>query len=93
MGYALGGFAPGRKGEAFGRQANHHILMAHGEGVRRFREEGMGEDQIGIVVDIWHHHPFRPEKEEDRRLAELENEKAYRSYLNPIFWGLSLIHI
>lgn len=85
VGYALGGFAPGRKGEAFGRQANHHILMAHGEGVRRFREEGMGEDQIGIVVDIWHHHPFRPEKEEDRRLAELENEKAYRSYLNPIF--------
>lgn len=87
VGYALGNFAPGRKGEKFGRQANHHVLLAHGEGVKRFRQENMKDDKIGIVVDIWHHHPFRPENEEDIRTAELENEKAYRSYLNPIFMG------
>lgn len=87
VGYGQGIFAPGRRGEAFGRQANHHVLLAHGEGVQRFREENLKNAQVGIVVDIWHHHPFRPDCEADIRLAELENEKAYRSYLNPIFKG------
>jgi beta-glucosidase len=87
VGYAQGGFAPGRKKESFGRQANHHILMAHGEGVKRFRQENRGDNKIGIVVDIWHHHPYRPDNQEDIRVAELENEKSYRSYLNPIFRG------
>lgn len=87
VGYGQGMFAPGKKGEAFGRQANHHVLLAHGEGVQRFREENIKGADIGIVVDIWHHHPLRPECEADKCLAELENEKTYRSYLNPIFRG------
>lgn len=87
VGYGLGGFAPGRRGEAFGRQANHHVLLAHGEGVKRFREENLKDSKIGIVVDIWHHHPLRPDNEADLKIAEMENEKAYRSYLNPIFKG------
>lgn len=36
MGYATGLFAPGLKSEAFGKQANHNILRAHGEGVGGF---------------------------------------------------------
>lgn len=87
VGYGAGFFAPGRRGEAFGRQANHHVLLAHGEGVQRFREENLKDAKIGIVVDIWNHHPLRPDNQEDCQLAELENEKTYRSYLNPIFHG------
>lgn len=87
VGYALGTFAPGRRGEKFGRQANHHILLAHGEAVERFRAENPKNAQVGVVVDMWNHHPLRPEHEGDRKLAELENEKSYRSYLNPIFKG------
>lgn len=87
VGYAFGVFAPGRKGEQFGRQANHHVLLAHGEGVQRFRQEHLKDAKIGIVVDIWHHHPLRKEVQADIDLAELENEKTYRSYLNPIFKG------
>jgi len=87
VGYAHGGFAPGRKLESYGRQANHHILMAHGEGIRRFREESLKNSKIGIVVDIWNHHPFRPDHPGDIALATLENEKSYLSYLNPIFKG------
>lgn len=87
VGYSLGIFAPGRKSESFGRQANHHILLAHGEGVKRFREAGLKNSKIGVVVDIWHHHPLRAGNREDIELAELENEKTYRSYLNPIFRG------
>ncbi len=87
VGYAMGFFAPGYKNEKYGRQVNHHILFAHGEGVQRFREAGLKDAKIGIVVDIWNHHPLRPDNEEDQRLAEMENEKTYRSYLNPIFRG------
>lgn len=87
VGYGMGNFAPGRKGEQSGRQANHHILLAHGEGVRRFREENLPGAQVGVVVDLWHHHPCRPDHEGDRALAELQNELTYRSYLNPIFKG------
>lgn len=87
VGYGLGNFAPGRRGEKSGRQANHHILLAHGEAIHRFREENLKKAKAGIVVDIWHHHPLRPDHEGDIKLAELENEKSYRSYLNPIFKG------
>lgn len=87
VGYGLGGFAPGRIGEGYGRQANHHVLLAHGEGVKRFRQENLKDAQVGIVVDMWHHHPLRPDSELDLRAAELENEKSYGSYLNPIFKG------
>lgn len=87
VGYGIGGFAPGRIGENYGRQVNHHVLLAHGEGVQRFRQENLKDAQLGIVVDMGHHHPLRPDSVLDQRAAELENEKAYGSYLNPIFKG------
>ena len=87
VGYAQGIFAPGHSSEKEGRKANHHILLAHAEGVKRFREEHLKDSRIGIVVDIWNHHPYRAGNAEDLALAELENEKTYRSYLNPILKG------
>lgn len=87
VGYSGGPFAPARGDEATGRQANHHILMAHGEAVQRFRRENLCNGKIGVVVDIWHHHPLRSDHAEDIAIAELENEKGYRSYLNPLFRG------
>lgn len=88
IGYAGGHIAPGRIGEKFGRQANHHILLAHGEGVKRFRQESKCKDNnLGIVVDVWNHVPLRENNEEDIALAKLENEKTYSSYLHPVFKG------
>lgn len=87
IGYSGGHLAPGRGDEASGRLANHNLLLAHGEGVRRFRRENIKNSRIGIVVDIWHHHPLRADNADDIALAELENEKTYRSYLDPIFKG------
>ncbi len=87
VGYAQGIFAPGHTSEKEGRQANHHLLLAHGEAVKRFREENLKDSSIGIVVDVWKHHPYRKENREDLTLAELENEKTYRSYLHPLFLG------
>lgn len=87
VGYSQGFFAPGKKSEKFGRQANHHVLLAHGEGIKRFRQEQKKDSEIGIVVDVWNHHPYRKDNAADNALAELENEKSYRSYLNPLLKG------
>ena len=87
VGYADGGFAPGKKLERFGRQANHHILLAHGKAVKAFRAACLNKAQIGIVVDIWHHHPARQGNPGDEELALRGNELTYRSFLNPIFKG------
>lgn len=65
VGYAQGGFAPGYKLEKYGRQANHHILLAHGEGVSRFRQENLKDSMVGIVIDIWQHFPLRPDNQAD----------------------------
>ena len=87
VGYATGGFAPGLADEACARAAGHHLLCAHGEAVRRFRRLNLPDAKIGIVVDVWHHHPARPENKDDIALAERGNELTYVSYLNPIFKG------
>ncbi len=87
VGYARGGFAPGRKLERFGREANHNILLAHAAGVEAFRGENLKDSKIGIVVDIWQHHPANPASAADTAAAEDGNERTYRSYLDPIFIG------
>lgn len=87
VGYANGNFAPGLTGELNGRTANHHLLLAHGKAVQAFRQENLPNSDIGIVIDIWHHHPLRKNNPSDIELANLENEKSYRSYLDPIFKG------
>lgn len=87
VGYAKGGFAPGRKLESFGRRANHNILLSHAAGVEAFRSENLKNSKIGIVVDIWHHHPKNKDSIADLKTAEDGNERTYRSYLDPVFLG------
>ena len=87
VGYALGAFAPGRKLDAFGKQANHNILLAHGEGVKAFRAANPKDSKIGIVIDIWNRHPARPDNEEDIAIAQRDNEESYLFYMNPILKG------
>lgn len=87
VGYAGGGFAPGKKLDRFGKQASHNILLAHGKAVERFRASANKNSKIGIVVDIWHNHPARPNDPEDVALALRKNEESYRFFLNPIFKG------
>lgn len=87
VGYACGGFAPGKKSEKFGKQACHNALLAHGKAVERFRGVASKKSKIGIVVDIWHRHPARDNDPEDVALAEKENEESYRFFLNPVFKG------
>lgn len=86
VGYGLGVFAPGHKDPKLGKAAMHHAMLAHGEGVQAFRAEGMGDSQIGVVVDIWKRHPLR-DCPEDIALARHEDENAHRFFLDAIFKG------
>lgn len=87
VGYACGGFAPGKQSDQCGKQACHNALLAHGKAVERFRSVASRKSKIGIVVDIWHRHPARDDNPEDIALAEKENEESYRFFLNPVFKG------
>lgn len=87
VGYALGIFAPGKKLDKFGKQANHNILLAYGEGVQAFRAQNPKDSKIGIVIDMWHRHPANPMSLADVRLAEKENKESYKFYMNAIFKG------
>ena len=86
VGYAHKGFAPGFGLEAYGRQANHNLLLSHGKAVERFRASGHSA-QIGIVVDLWNRVPLDENDPADIALAQKENALAHGSYLAPIFLG------
>ena len=86
VGYALKAFAPGFGVEAWGRTANHNLLLAHGKAVERFRSLG-NKAKIGIVVDLWNRVPLDENSEVDKELAANENALAHGSYLRPIFSG------
>lgn len=87
VGYGMGVFAPGIRGEKNGRQANHNILRAHGLAVQAFRAENLKNSKIGAVMDIWNKVPARPDNAEDIALAREANELTHLGYLNPMFKG------
>ncbi len=86
IGYGTGYFAPGHSDEKLARQALHHLLLAHGKAVRAFRSLDMGSSKIGIVIDVWRQIPMR-QVPGDQELAALEEAKAFRYFLSPIFKG------
>ena len=62
LGYGSGGFPPGRTGDTEPYIVAHHLLLAHGKAVRRFREGGYGgsigiclcwADFKAVVIDSW----------------------------------------
>lgn len=86
VGYAKKFFAPGFGVEAYGRQANHNLLLSHGKAVERFRASG-NKAKIGIVVDVWNRVPLDPNNAADVELAAQENALAHGNYLYPVFSG------
>lgn len=87
LAYTVDFFAPGgTKDEKIFKQCQHNILLAHGEGVKAFRDVAPKNGKIGIVVDCWRYHPVRPTAE-DIAKAKREEENTFRLYLNAIFKG------
>ncbi len=86
VGYAHGGFAPGHTNEAWGNQARHNILVAHGKGVEVFRALNPLHAQIGVVIDIWKRHALT-DSPADRALAIDQDERNWKFYCDPILAG------
>ncbi|MBQ1232566.1 MAG: family 1 glycosylhydrolase [Clostridia bacterium] len=86
VGYALGGFAPGYTNEAWGNQARHNILVAHGKGVQAFRANNLQNSQVGAVIDIWKRHALT-DSPEDIALMMDQDERNWKFYCDPLYAG------
>ncbi|MFF4028806.1 GH1 family beta-glucosidase [Streptomyces sviceus] len=86
VGYGMGMFAPGHADPRLGKQAMHNALLAHGEAVRAFREQGDPGAEIGIVVDIWKRHPATDDPA-DQALADRDEDDSFRFFFNPLLKG------
>lgn len=86
VGYAHGGFAPGHTNEAWGNQARHNILVAHGKGVEAFRSFGFKESKIGVVIDIWKRHAVT-DSLDDKMMVIDQDERNWKFYCDPILGG------
>lgn len=86
VGYALGAFAPGHTNEAWGNQARHNILVAHGRGVEAFRAVNPKNAQVGIVIDIWKRHALT-DSQADHALMVDQDERNWKFYTDPVLGG------
>lgn len=55
--HMTGEHAPGLKRPFSAMQAAHHLLLAHGEAVRAFRQVGPAGAQIGLTTFLWVNDP------------------------------------
>jgi beta-glucosidase len=85
VGHAMGLHAPGVRDEAVAVRALHHLLLAHGVGAQRLREQGVS-GKVGITCNLTAPHPASDAVEDvaaTRRLDLYEN----RMFLDPLFKG------
>ena len=86
VGYGIGFFAPGHSNEAWGNQARHNVLVAHGKAVEAFRALSPKDSKIGVVIDIWKRHALT-NSPEDIALMIDEDERNWKFYTDPILAG------
>jgi len=88
LGYGKGYFAPGRISDSEPYVAAHHLLLAHGEMVRRYRARFQTEQQgqIGITNNCDWREPLT-NRPEDRQAAEVGLEFFLSWFADPIYRG------
>jgi beta-glucosidase len=84
QGYSRGVHAPGLGDYTRAGTALHHLLLAHGEGVARFRSIAPPGAQIGITVSMAVARPWSA-KPADVSAARLLDGEQNRVYLDPLF--------
>lgn len=85
LGYGYGLHAPGLNDYSQACQAAHHLLLAHGETVRRFKQGGY-QGQIGIVLNLNHLAPAS-DSEEDVLAYQRVYDETHSIFLDPIYNG------
>lgn len=83
-GHLLGRHAPGIQSWQSAIQVAHHVLVAHGATVRKFRELGTA-GVIGYAPDIYWYEPFS-QKQEDVDAA-YRAFSIYTWFVTPVFTG------
>lgn len=85
-GYLTGTHAPGIRSEAAAVDAAHHVLLAHGTAVRRWREILPRDASIGIALSV---RPKEPEEFTPVALAATARAEAYDNdlFIEPIVTG------
>lgn len=85
LGYEIGVHAPGKTGRASGRQAAHHILLAHGLAMPIIRKN-CPNVQAGIVLNFTPCYP-KSDNPEDVQATTLADEYINLWYLQPLLEG------
>jgi len=85
LGYAYGAHAPGKTDPKLGIAAAHHVLLAHGLALKAFREVNPTL-KVGITNIVNHVLP-KTNSDADLALADIEDVKANRVFLEPIYKG------
>jgi beta-glucosidase len=86
LGHYTGEHAPGMKNISAFLSSAHHVLLAHGESVRRFRESNAKDGNIGIVLNMAQVYAAG-ESEGDLRAARVWDGLLNRWFLEPVFKG------
>ncbi|SET38452.1 GH1 family beta-glucosidase [Thalassotalea agarivorans] len=85
LGYEAGIHAPGQTGQAKGRTAAHHILLAHGLGMQKLAEHSPNTKN-GIVLNFT---PCYPESDSsaDKLATEKADQYINQWYMMPVMEG------
>jgi beta-glucosidase len=86
QGYCRGLHAPGYRDYARAGKALHHLLLAHGEAVARFRASAPPGAEIGITLSMAIANPWSSDPA-DVAAAYLLDGEQNRVYLDPLFRG------
>ncbi|HTG71488.1 MAG TPA: GH1 family beta-glucosidase [Candidatus Udaeobacter sp.] len=83
-GHLLGRHAPGIQSWQSAIQVAHHVMVAHGRSVRRFRELGT-QGLIGYAPDMYWYEPFSRRQEDVD--AAYRAFTIYNWFVEPVFTG------
>ena len=85
LGHETGVFAPGLRDRALAMQVSHHLMLSHGLALQALRAQGCTA-RLGIVLNL---SPIGPAtaSAEDVAAARLEDGRAVRWYMDPLFKG------
>ncbi|MFZ5823636.1 MAG: GH1 family beta-glucosidase [Bacillota bacterium] len=86
FGHMTGEHAPGLRRPFSAMQAAHHLLLAHGEAVRAFRQVGPASGRIGLTNFLWMHEPAS-DTPADREAAHRADGMINRWFLDPVLKG------
>lgn len=86
LGHITGEHAPGLKKPFSAMQAAHHLLLAHGEAVRAFRQILPSGAQIGLTNFLWISDPAS-DRPADVAAANRIDGMMNRWYLDPVLKG------